>query len=593
MGQLGALFSRAKGNVFRDPRRDHDPEAEFDLQKEGKPRTIWITDGLVAAIEERIGFRDPEHGGVLLASGNLFHTFVDDEHGRYSDSHWDVSDEVVELCVKLQKRSFGVYGGQVHSHPAGVPDPSTADRELMKDALSRNPGREFLLLPVVTVGTPRPGDVAIGLTHRMSIHIAERTGAGATVVKADAVVVPWSRVLSKVGIVAASFTSTAFESHLGLPRSIVLNGKPYLSFTAPDGEEGYWLLDCGSPFEPMLHLAPNQSGSPEFTPFPLQGSDATSESLGVQIDQTCDTPGLTSEGQFDRVASIVGDLSNHTVLVAGLGSVGTRICEDLVRSGVGRVVLIDPDEVAAPNVARSSYLVRDVGKPKVEVFAKHLTKINPSVRSSIFRQGLGEVQDLSGLVRQADLVIGATDDMHEQSLLSHVAYTLDCPMVACALYRKAAAGEVVFSLPMLGTPCIVCATTDLSVEVRPEKDYGSGGRLVAENALGPSINLVSSFASILALTILTGPDSESASGVLKLVSTGRTYGKISSVGDWDFFPRVFEGMSHQYAPQSVWIKTMKSNSCGSCGESKDPVVSRDDGILLREYLENPDSHFDG
>ena len=54
-------------------------------------------------------------------------------------------------------------------------------------------------------------------------------------------------------------------------------------------------------------------------------------------------------GVTARTEPLVGDLANRHVLVAGLGSVGSRVAEDLVRAGVGRLTLVDPDLVAAAN----------------------------------------------------------------------------------------------------------------------------------------------------------------------------------------------------------------------------------------------------
>ena len=100
--------------------------------------------------------------------------------------------------------------------------------------------------------------------------------------------------------------------------------------------------------------------------------------------------------------------------------------------------------------------------------------------------------------------------MTEQALLAHHAYAAELPLVACALYKKAAAGEVVLSVPAARTACWWCAVGagTPSDSYRPGRDYGLHGRLAGESALGPSIHLVAGVAASAALGLLAGPRSQ-------------------------------------------------------------------------------------
>lgn len=72
------------------------------------------------------------------------------------------------------------------------------------------------------------------------------------------------------------------------------------------------------------------------------------------------------------------DLAERTVAVIGLGGVGSYAAEALVRTGVGRVILVDFDKVCVTNVNRQLHATRrTVGKRKAELMGERCTAINP------------------------------------------------------------------------------------------------------------------------------------------------------------------------------------------------------------------------
>lgn len=87
--------------------------------------------------------------------------------------------------------------------------------------------------------------------------------------------------------------------------------------------------------------------------------------------------------QFSRNELAIGKeglekLKNTTVAILGIGGVGSFAAEACARSGVGRIVLIDKDNVDITNVNRQlvAYL-STVGRPKVEVMKERIQDINP------------------------------------------------------------------------------------------------------------------------------------------------------------------------------------------------------------------------
>ena len=86
---------------------------------------------------------------------------------------------------------------------------------------------------------------------------------------------------------------------------------------------------------------------------------------------------------FQRLGLIIGSealekMAQTRVLVFGLGGVGSWCAEALVRSGMGKIGLIDYDTIAESNINRQIQATsRTVGQPKAQVLAERLREINP------------------------------------------------------------------------------------------------------------------------------------------------------------------------------------------------------------------------
>ena len=76
----------------------------------------------------------------------------------------------------------------------------------------------------------------------------------------------------------------------------------------------------------------------------------------------------------------VARLAEKHVAVVGLGGVGSWAAEALVRSGVGRLTLVDADDLCVSNTNRQLHaLDGEYGRPKVDVLAERFRRINPAL----------------------------------------------------------------------------------------------------------------------------------------------------------------------------------------------------------------------
>jgi tRNA A37 threonylcarbamoyladenosine dehydratase len=121
--------------------------------------------------------------------------------------------------------------------------------------------------------------------------------------------------------------------------------------------------------------------------------------------------------RFDRTARLIGDdgvarLASATVTVFGVGGVGSFAAEALVRSGVGRVILVDYDRICVTNVNRQLHAMRGtLGKSKVAVMAERLRLINPDAVIEPRAEFYGPETSARLLAPEPDVVIDAIDNM--------------------------------------------------------------------------------------------------------------------------------------------------------------------------------------
>lgn len=114
-------------------------------------------------------------------------------------------------------------------------------------------------------------------------------------------------------------------------------------------------------------------------------------------------------GRLFGTASLPRLKSAH-VAVVGLGGVGSWTVEGLARSGVGRLTLIDLDDVCITNTNRQLPAVAEnVGRPKAEALADRVRAINPECEVDVIMEFL-TASNADRLLEPAfDIVVDAID----------------------------------------------------------------------------------------------------------------------------------------------------------------------------------------
>ena len=142
---------------------------------------------------------------------------------------------------------------------------------------------------------------------------------------------------------------------------------------------------------------------------------------------------MTVNPSFERLTLLSGGeaaaaLAASRVLVVGIGGVGSWCAEALVRSGIGKISLVDPDTVCVSNINRQVQATSaTIGRLKTAALGERLKEINPACGITafprVFSKESAEIFDIAG----EDYVIDAIDTLTCKLDLIETALSLGKP----------------------------------------------------------------------------------------------------------------------------------------------------------------------
>jgi molybdopterin/thiamine biosynthesis adenylyltransferase/rhodanese-related sulfurtransferase len=128
-------------------------------------------------------------------------------------------------------------------------------------------------------------------------------------------------------------------------------------------------------------------------------------------------------------------LKASSVLLVGLGGLGSPVALYLAAAGVGRLGLVDPDTVDASNLQRQIlHSERTVGQPKTVSAAARLQELNPHVAVKGHPMRLSR-QNARALCADYDVIVDGTDNFASRYLVADVCVLLQKPNVHASISR--------------------------------------------------------------------------------------------------------------------------------------------------------------
>lgn len=182
------------------------------------------------------------------------------------------------------------------------------------------------------------------------------------------------------------------------------------------------------------------------------------------------------------------EISRKKVVVIGCGGSMSYI-ENLVRSGIRYLTLIDADTYSESNVQTQMAYLNDIEQFKVDVAAEHISLINPEVKVTTVKRMLDENMTdeefacyvgREWLDRPNDILIAAcTDNFVAQARCSRLALKFGFPYIQAGIYPGGRILELAFFHPLVSKVCPRCMLSgryraNLERKVKPEPAKSNG-----------------------------------------------------------------------------------------------------------------------
>jgi len=191
---------------------------------------------------------------------------------------------------------------------------------------------------------------------------------------------------------------------------------------------------------------------------------------------------------------IVGQekILNSTVLIVGLGGLGSPVAMYLASAGVGRLILVDHDEVELSNLQRQIiHSIDTVGESKVRSAKARIAQLNPECEVIIHQTKLSD-DNVESLVQQVDIVIDCSDNFTSRFALNRACVQCKVPLVSGAAIRME--GQLsVFDARRADSPCYRCLYDDSESE---DLSCATNG------VLAPVVGVVGSIQALEALKLI-------------------------------------------------------------------------------------------
>jgi molybdopterin/thiamine biosynthesis adenylyltransferase len=185
-------------------------------------------------------------------------------------------------------------------------------------------------------------------------------------------------------------------------------------------------------------------------------------------------------------------LTNARVAVVGCGGLGVPAALYLGAAGVGRMILIDPDQVALDNLNRQvAYRTNEIGEPKATMLAQRIGELNPTVEVGS-RQASVDSHSLEALLSDADVVLECSDDPVTKFLVNDFCVGQGIGLVVGGAVGLA--GQVVTVPP--GAACYRCLFG------APPADPGQTCR--EAGVVGPLVGMIGSLQALEAIKLISG-----------------------------------------------------------------------------------------
>ena len=542
------------------------------------PKIMVAPDVINTIKEETLKYGSFETGGLLIGEKSLmndeYSIIVKKATGPGNNSQHsthnfipDVEHYQSEMRTELYRNGI-VYIGEWHKHPGSFDEPSGTDLNTMKQITSDDNTKDVLIV-ISTRPEANGNEPDIVKTN---FYYYQRGMKNFVPITPEIISTPQlKRKIKKVNKINLNvdFLLKLFEKGKGSilvegdlkdngTLNVVLNKKydspinVEIIFDSTDDKTFY--LNSKGDVIIVVSIKKTQISAVGW-----QMNEDTGEFMKIDVEMLD-----LKETLFKRLGGlgIQENISKKKVVMIGVGSVGSTAAAQLVKSGIEKLVLIDPDQLELHNIIRHLCDLEDLGRYKTNAVADRLKKINPNISIEIFNNDL--VQDLEkieGAMSDADLIIVSTDTPDSRQVANLLSIEKKTPAIYISLHERAMTGSVYRVLPKK-TGCRNClgdgqwnaefipGTTEYS-EATDERD------VIFQPGMDSDITLVTLLGVKMALSSLLNPKRKI------LPDLGANY------VHWNGYPGKTGSMA-RFIPLGI----PRNKECDICGKPTTPIVPK-------------------
>ncbi len=204
---------------------------------------------------------------------------------------------------------------------------------------------------------------------------------------------------------------------------------------------------------------------------------------------------LNSSKRYSRQLPLLGfegqeKLRRATVLIAGLGGLGSVVSLYLAAAGIGSLIIYDPDFVEESNLNRQIlYDEASLGLPKSPLAARRIRLLNSSTKILYFQKKINKT-DLEELKMKPTLIVDALDNWDSRLELDSYACEHKIPLVHAAI--DGLHGQLLITDPAKGV-CLKCISPKQTTR-----------RMEPIPSLGAAVGVLGSLEALAAINTITG-----------------------------------------------------------------------------------------
>jgi len=212
---------------------------------------------------------------------------------------------------------------------------------------------------------------------------------------------------------------------------------------------------------------------------------------------------------------------DSTMLIIGMGGLGSPTALYLAAAGVGHLIIADFDQVELSNLQRQIiHRTADIGDDKVNSAKAKLLELNPNITVTVANE-IMHSDNLASLIKDVDIVLDGTDNFESRFEINKACVECHKPLISAAVIRFE--GQIsVFKGYEVDQPCYQCLYSE----------QGDGRESCVENGvLAPVAGLVGTIQALQAIKVLLGLGEQLCGELLLIDGLDLSFRKVKIAKD--------------------------------------------------------------